>query len=159
MDGVIIDSNPTHKISWENFLIKKGLPFNDDIFNDIISGKTGTTSLRILLGHEISDDVIASYVNEIDEEFQKTLRDADDVRPMPGLLYFLQVIKAAGYKTALATSAPTANVELTLEKTRLREFFDVILDKTNVTKGKPDPEVYLKTISKLGAKKGSMRGI
>ncbi len=153
MDGVIIDSNPTHKISWENFLIKKGLPFNDDIFNDIISGKTGTTSLRILLGHEISDDVIASYVNEIDEEFQKTLRDADNVSPMPGLLYFLQVIKAAGYKTALATSAPTANVELTLEKTRLREFFDVILDKTNVTKGKPDPEVYLKTISKLGVKK------
>ena len=153
MDGVVIDSNPLHEISWKNFLVKKGLPFNDDIFDDIISGKTGSTSLRLLLGPGLADDVITAYVNEIDEEFQKILGDEENVSPMPGLVYFLQVIKAAGYKTALATSAPTANVELTLDKTNLREFFDVILDKTDVSKGKPNPEVYLKTVSQLGIKK------
>lgn len=153
LDGVVIDSNPIHKISWKNFLAKIGLPFNDDIFDNIISGKNGITSLRILLGQEPSNEVITSYVAEIDQEFQKILRDTPKVFPMPGLVNFLQVVKAAGNKTALATSAPPGNVKLILDKISLIEYFDVILDKSDVMKGKPDPEVYLKTVSKLGIHK------
>ncbi len=153
MDGVIIDSNPFHKTSWDQFLLKKGYPYNDEIFDNIISGRTGSTSLRILLGQELTDNVVEDYLEEIDGNFQIILRDAEDVGPLPGLLNFLQLIKSAGYKIALATSAPAGNVVLTLDKTNLREYFDVILDKTDVTHGKPDPEVYLKSVSALGLRK------
>ena len=44
-------------------------------------------------------------------------------------------------------------MDLTLEKTNLRKYFDVILDKTDVTNGKPDPEVYLNTVNRLGTEK------
>ena len=65
----------------------------------------------------------------------------------------MQAIKACGYKTALATSAPPGNVTLTLEKLNLQHYFDVILDQTDVTNGKPDPEVYLNTVDRLGIHK------
>ena len=153
MDGVIIDSNPYHKISWEHFLVKNGHPFNDEIFDNIISGKTGSTSIRLLLGYDLSEEIAAGYLKEIDEDFQDILRQAKDVEPTPGLPAFLQSIRSAGYQTALATSAPPGNVDLTLEKTNLRKYFDVILDKTDVTNGKPDPEVYLNAVNRLGTEK------
>ena len=153
MDGVIIDSNPYHKISWEHFLVKNGHPFNDEIFDNIISGKTGSTSIRLLLGEDLSEEIAAGYLKEIDGDFQEILRQAKDVEPTPGLPAFLQAIRSAGYKTALATSAPPGNVDLTLERTNLRKYFDVILDKTDVTNGKPDPEVYLNAVNRLGTEK------
>ncbi len=153
MDGVIIDSNPYHKISWENFLVKTGYPYSDELFEKTISGQTGTTSLRILFGNELSEGEMDGYLEEIDGEFQKILAKADRVGSLPGLPDFLRAVKGAGHKTALATSAPTGNVDLTLDKINLREFFDLILDKSDVTNGKPDPEVYLKSVSRLGVKK------
>ena len=46
---------------------------------------------------------------------------------------------------AIATSAPTANVDFTMEHTQLRDYFPVIVDDTMVSIGKPDPEVYIKS--------------
>jgi HAD superfamily hydrolase (TIGR01509 family) len=51
---------------------------------------------------------------------------------------------------AIATSAPRANVDFTLEKTHIGKFFDTILDESFVTNGKPEPEIYLKTAAALG---------
>ena len=153
MDGVIIDSNPYHKIAWEHFLEIKGVPFNDNIFNNIISGKTGDTSIRILLGGDLSMELVKGYLEEIDGEFQEILRQTDQLEPVAGVPEFLDRIKKAGHKTALATSAPPGNVDLTMDKLHLREYFDLIIDKTHVTNGKPDPEVYLTTVEKLAVKK------
>jgi beta-phosphoglucomutase len=50
---------------------------------------------------------------------------------------------------AIATSAPRANVDFTLEKTGTAKYFQVILDESFVSKGKPDPEIYLKTAAAL----------
>ncbi len=150
MDGVVIDSNPYHKISWKNFLDKRGIPFNDQIFDEVISGRTGNTSLPILFGKELSEDVTADYVMEIDSEFQEILRQSDDAAPLAGLQELLESARSSGIKTALATSAPPGNVNLTMDKLNFRHYFDVIIDKTEVVHGKPDPEVYLKTLDKLG---------
>ena len=50
---------------------------------------------------------------------------------------------------AIATSAPKANVDFTLAGTGLSPFFETILDDSFVTRGKPDPEIYLKTVAAL----------
>ena len=153
MDGVVIDSNPFHKIAWERFLDRKGVLYEDDVFEKLISGRNGVYPMKVLLGQELTEKEISAFVNEIDQEFQEILGQSEGIEPTPGLLRFLKTIQALGYKTALATSAPSGNVDLILEKTNLRPFFHVILDQTDVTKGKPDPEVYLKTVKKLEAKK------
>lgn len=153
MDGVIIDSNPYHKIAWDRFLTKRGIHFDDDLFDNTLSGRTGISSIRLLMGQELTLEVVNKYVHEIDKEFLKILGQDNNVGPIPGLPGFLKNIKSSGTKTALATSAPPENVDLTLEKTGLRSYFDMILDKNDVTNGKPDPEVYLKTVMKLNAQK------
>lgn len=84
MDGVIIDSNPYHKIAWSNFLKNKGLPFNDEIFYRIISGKTGEGSLRILFEEDLSPEQVEEYLREIDGGFQNILREAENVKPTSG---------------------------------------------------------------------------
>jgi beta-phosphoglucomutase-like phosphatase (HAD superfamily) len=52
-------------------------------------------------------------------------------------------------KTAVASAAPKVNVDFVFEKTGLRPYFDVSIDANDVTRGKPDPEIYLKTAEKL----------
>jgi beta-phosphoglucomutase len=153
MDGVIIDSNPYHKVTWQGFLRKHGIHCDDHVFKNHIAGRPGTSSIPDLFGIHLSEQVINEYMDEVDGTFQETMRQAKDVKPPSGLISFLKSIKAAGHQTALATSAPTMNVDLILEKLQLRPYFDVILDKTDVTNGKPDPEVYLTTVDRLGIQK------
>ena len=57
--------------------------------------------------------------------------------------------KNAGIKTAVATSAPTSNLNFTLDSLGIRNLFDVIVDASGITKGKPDPEIYLKAAELL----------
>jgi HAD superfamily hydrolase (TIGR01509 family) len=67
-----------------------------------------------------------------------------------GLESFLKAIQKAGFPISIGTSAPRANVDFTLSKTRLENYFPVILDESFVNHGKPNPEIYLKVASALG---------
>ena len=153
MDGVLVNSNPYHRIAWKNFLLAKGYPFTDDLFDTVISGRIGNTSLRMIMGQEMPDRVVAGYLEEIDLEFREIFGATEECIHFPGLYEFLETIKSAGIKTALATSAPTGNVNQAIVKLRLQDYFQVIIDKNDVSRGKPDPEVYLTTLARLGIRK------
>jgi HAD superfamily hydrolase (TIGR01509 family) len=62
----------------------------------------------------------------------------------------LEALEKAGIPKAIATSAPRANVDFTLEKTGTGKYFKTILDEAFVSKGKPDPEIYLLTAKAVG---------
>ena len=153
MDGVLVNSNPFHKIAWKNFLLAKGYPFTDELFDTVISGRTGNTTLGMIMDKEMPDRVVAGYLKEIDLEFRKIFGATEECIHFPGLYEFLEAIKSAGIKTALATSAPTENVNQAIEKLQLQDYFHVIIDKNDVSLGKPDPEVYLTTLARLGVSK------
>ena len=55
---------------------------------------------------------------------------------------------------ALATSAPKENVEFVLDNTGLKDKFLIITDASEISKGKPDPEIFLKTAHKMGIDPG-----
>jgi len=150
LDGVVIDSNPFHRLAWEKFLVKRGIPVNEDIFNRVISGTPGDQALRILLGGEITDDQVQMFVNEIDAEYRESIRNSRAFAPMAGLREFLEELKKSGIMIALATSAPVENIDLVLSGLELSEFFGVIIGKSQVKNGKPHPEVYLTAMDMLG---------
>ena len=62
----------------------------------------------------------------------------------------LNSIKKRDKKLAIATTAPKENREFVLNALGLEEYFEVILGEEDVQKGKPDPEIYLKTAELLG---------
>lgn len=150
MDGVVIDSNPFHKIAWEKFLNRLRIPFEDDLFDNVLSGRTGPTSLRLIFGDDLSQEKLDLYLEEVDGNFQTILRESDDVRPIAGVHAFLDQITGNGMRLALATSAPTLNIELGLQKLKLENTFEHIVGKVDVSHGKPHPEVYLTSMKLLG---------
>jgi HAD superfamily hydrolase (TIGR01509 family) len=150
MDGVVIDSNPFHKIAWEKFLSGQGIPFDDQLFDNVLSGRTGPTSLRMIFGEDLSQEKLDLYLEEVDSNYQNILRESEDVRPIAGVHAFLDKINGNGLSLALATSAPTLNIELGLQKLQLENTFEHIVGKVDVTHGKPHPEVYLTSLKLLG---------
>src|SRR5690606_39612399 len=72
--------------------------------------------------------------------------------PLPGLMPFLTELKSAGYRLAVATSAPYPNLEMIIDGLNIRHFFDSILTSEDVQRHKPDPEVYIKSALNLGLK-------
>ena len=105
------------------------------------------------MGEELPAKVVSGYLKEIDLEYRKIFGATEETIHFPGLYEFLEAIKSAGIRTALATSASSENVTQALEKLRLQDYFHVIIDKNDVTRGKPDPEVYLTTVKRLGISK------
>ena len=150
MDGVVIDSNPYHKISWEKFLVGQGMHFDDELFDNVLSGRTAPTSLRMLFGEDIAQEDMDRFMKEVDHNYQTLLRENADVKPIAGLYEFLHQIRNKRIPMALATSAPELNIELGLQKLELENTFQHIIGKVDVTHGKPHPEVYLKALDLLG---------
>jgi HAD superfamily hydrolase (TIGR01509 family) len=150
MDGVVIDSNPFHKIAWGKFLKGKGIACDDAYFDNVLSGKTGPTSLRIIFGEDLSESLMEEYLREVDGNYQSILRESEEELAIEGLYDFLASIKGKVYRLGLATSAPPLNIKLGLEKLGLEGVFEVVVGKADVVNGKPHPEVYLTTVERLG---------
>ena len=150
MDGVVIDSNPYHKIAWGKFLQGKGIPCNDQFFDNVLSGRTGPTSLLIIFGDDLPETLMEEYLAEVDQNYQNILRQSEEVKPIAGIHEFLDSVRGNGYRLALATSAPPLNIELGLEKLKLEGIFEVVVGKVDVIQGKPHAEVYLTTVERLG---------
>jgi len=149
MDGVIIDSNPFHRMAWKEFLERHGVAVTEHMFKNVIFGTTGDQAIRNLLQPDLTIDQLSRYTVEIDTSYRSIISGSEQIFPVNGLYNFLDFIKELGFKIALATSAPPENISLILERLGITEYFDVIVDKTQVTNGKPDPEVYMKTLESL----------
>ncbi|HMI68036.1 MAG TPA: HAD family phosphatase [Cyclobacteriaceae bacterium] len=146
MDGVIVDSNPYHKIALQQFCIKHGHPLTEEQLRTKIYGRTNKEWIAQLFG-QLTPEQVARYADEKEALFRDLYKN--DIRPVKGLIPFLQAIDASSITRAIGTSAPRANVDFTLSGTGTTRFFKVILDESFVTKGKPNPEIYLKVAQAL----------
>jgi HAD superfamily hydrolase (TIGR01509 family) len=146
MDGVIVDSNPTHKIALKQFCKEHGYDLSEKDLRERIYGRTNRDWLLNLLG-ELDEDTIRRYADEKESLFRKLYTD---IQPLKGLIAFLEKVEKARIPRAIATSAPRANVDFTLEKTGIGKYFETILDDSFVTEGKPNPQIYLKSAAALG---------
>lgn len=147
MDGVLIDSNPFHKTALQQFCRKHGHDLSEEELRQRIYGRTNKDWISNLFGN-IDNDLLRQYADEKEALFRELYKN--NVRPLEGLVTFLDLLKANGIPVAIATSAPRANVDFTLHYTGIGKYFETILDESFVSKGKPDPDIYLKTAAALG---------
>jgi len=146
MDGVIVDSNPYHKIALQQFCTRYGHPLAEEQLLTRIYGRTNKEWIAELFG-QLTPEQVASYSDEKEALFREVFKN--EIRPVKGLIAFLEAVKALMIPIAIGTSAPRANVDFTLSKTGTARFFSVILDGSDVTHGKPHPEIYLKVAQAL----------
>lgn len=151
MDGVIIDSNPVHKVALKQFCSKYGFELSEEHLRERIYGRTNKDWIPALFG-ALSPEKVAAYAWEKEALFRELYTET--IAPLAGLTDFLAKLDEHRIGRAIATSAPRENVDFTLEKTGISRFFETILDESFVSRGKPDPEIYLKTAAALGYRPG-----
>ena len=147
MDGVIVDSNPYHKIAIQQFCKEHGHELSDDRLLKQVYGRTNREWITSLFG-AIPEATIVQYTEE-KEELYRQLFDKD-IRPVRGLVSFLNLLEKHHIPRAIGTSAPRSNVDFTLGRTATGKYFDIILNDTFVSHSKPHPEIYLKCAAALG---------
>lgn len=148
MDGVIVDTNPYHKIALRQFAEKYGYFLDEEGLIKKIYGRTNKEWIPNLFGRTMSPEEVSRY----GEEKEKLFRDLyeKDIVEVPGLTEFLEKAAQLGVTMAIGTSAPRSNVDFVLNHTGIGKFFPVILDESHVTHGKPNPEIYLNCAAALG---------
>ena len=148
MDGVLIDSEPLHKRAKELAFAEVGIVLSDSIY-DSYKGRPDATILpEILTARGFSPERIQEVSRrkkQIYEEIEHNLQAVD------GAVEFV-AWAASRYKIALATSATARNREATLGLLGIGDLFHAVVDASGHQRPKPDPEVFLIALEKLGLK-------
>ena len=147
MDGVIVDTNPYHKISLKQFCEKYGYRLNEEDLIGKIYGRTNNEWIQNIFG-PLPKERILELGEEKEAMFRALYKDV--IKPLSGLDNFLKELEDRNIPKAIGTSAPRSNVDFVLEHTHLRTYFTTILDQSDVEHGKPNPEIYLKVAHRLG---------
>lgn len=147
MDGVVVDNHQYHFKAWMAFSEKYKFKLDAEIYRDKFNGKTNADLFRMIFNNP-SQEEMKNYAEEKEGMYQELYRE--HMVPHKGLVEYLEFLKKNRIKIALGTSAPTSNVDFTLDTLRLRHFFEVIVDGAQVERGKPDPQVYQLCAMKLG---------
>ncbi|MBE3558174.1 MAG: HAD family phosphatase [Ktedonobacteraceae bacterium] len=145
LDGVIIDSAEQHRLAWHRLAREEGLPLTDEQF----WATFGQRNDRIItqLWGEMPSERIRSLADRKEQYYRDLVRES--ARALPGAVELLRALSDAGYRQALASSAPVANIELVSEVLDLKRYFNVLVSGEGVPHGKPAPDVFLKAAADL----------
>lgn len=147
MDGVIVNSNPYHKIALQQFARKYSHELEEEEMKKKIYGRTNREWLTNLFG-TLPDEQLIAYAEEKEALYRQLFEK--DIAPVKGLIGFLDLLDRHHIPRAIGTSAPRSNVDFTLLRTATSKYFDIIVDDRSITHSKPHPEIYLKVAQQLG---------
>jgi beta-phosphoglucomutase len=148
MDGVIIHSNPAHKIALHQFCEKYGYHLTEEQLRNKIYGRTNKQWITNLFERDIPPAEMHQLAEEKEGIFRELYKN--DIKALDGLESFLKKMDEQKIARAIGTSAPRSNVDFVMTKTNLRNFFPTILDDSFVVNGKPNPEIYIKCAAAIG---------
>ena len=146
MDGVLVDTSEFHFETWLQVLSERGIYFSREIFKDIF-GMNNFDILSYLLGEPPTPEQVAEIAGRKEDVFRQAIRGR--IMPMPGVVEWLRRLSAWGVRQAIASSAPSANIDFLVDELGIRNRFDAIVSG-NELPGKPDPAVFLEAARRIG---------
>ena len=148
LDGTLADSSEYHWRSWQDVLAAEGVRISREQFRATF-GWRNSEILRLWLGEDAEGDRIARVGDGKEEAYRAFLR-AEGIEPLPGAAEWVRALQAQGWRQAIASSAPRANIEVMVEALHFGSLLDGWLGAEDVSRGKPDPEVFLTGARRLG---------
>ena len=148
LDGTLVDTAQQHFASWVDVFGPRGVTLSPELFLRTF-GRRNIDVLRDLLGDHLSDDE-ALQIGAAKEQRYRQLVLAGDLMTLPGVDQWLTRLRAAGWRQAIASSAPHANIEAILDVLDLHAAFDAIVGDEDVQRGKPDPQAFRIAAARLG---------
>ena len=147
MDGVLVDSNPFHVQKWIEFLHERGIPYNAEDLPKQILGSRNDTALRRFFGRDLPKGEIEKLSEDLEARFRAAFRP--HAQPLLGLKTLMDECRAEGIPLAVASSAMTKNVDFVVDTLKLRSYFASIVTGDDVSRPKPDPEIYIQAAERL----------
>lgn len=153
LDGVLCHTDEYHYLAWKRVSDKLGLHFDREM-NNLLRGVSREESFIIILGKnsapienfnikEVLEEKNNIYISYLEKMSEKDLSNSiKDV---------LHILKDKGIKLAVGSSSK--NARLILKKLGITEIFNIIVDGNDISKSKPDPEVFSKAQTRLGIEK------
>jgi HAD superfamily hydrolase (TIGR01509 family) len=141
-DGVVIDSSVAHERSWEVLAVAEHLTLPSDHFIRGF-GKRNEFIIPEILGWTREPAEIKRLSDKKEALYREIARQGN-VRLLPGVRELTAALGPAGIRCIIGTSTHKANLELSFELFGIGHLFDGAISSEDVTRGKPDPEVFLK---------------
>ena len=151
-DGVVIDSSAAHEESWEMLGREVGKPMPEDHFERGFGQKNQFIIPEIL--QWTSHPAEVERLGDRKEELYREILAQTGVTCIPGIEDFLKRLCRAGIPCAVGSSTPRQNLETILEVVGFRRYFQALVCAEDVSRGKPDPEVFLTCASRLERETG-----
>ena len=152
-DGVLVDSLEFHTQAWFEMGRRTGLNFTPEFIHETF-GMTNPSIFKRLLGDSISPNNIQRYSDLKEVCYRDVARGK--IQLMDGVREVLDALTAHGVKLAIGSSGVLPNLELTVNECGLDGRFAAIASLEDITRGKPDPQVFLVAAKKAGALAGTL---
>ncbi|MBJ6368272.1 beta-phosphoglucomutase [Snuella sedimenti] len=144
LDGVIVDTAKYHYLAWKALAKSIGIDFTVHQ-NEQLKGISRESSLNKILewgNKTLPKDKFMELMKEKNNQYLSYITTMDENEILPGVTQILDYISQRKHPIALGSASK--NSKIILQKVNLLDWFDAIVDGNNVTKAKPDPEVFLK---------------
>lgn len=158
-DGVVLDTSDQLFQGYKKIFDRYNAKYTEKDFNEIYGLKTKEHFKKIFLDNniKISNTEVNELVTERDEYYRELC--SKNLKALPGVNNLLKELKNNGLKVGLASSSSKGNLNFLLPKIGLYTYFDQIIAGTDVSNGKPNPEIYLKTCERLEVNPSDCVGI
>ncbi len=147
LDGTLADSEESHWLAWRQVMEEEGIAITRGQFLATF-GQRNDTVLAGWLGMHANEPQVDRIGAAKEAAFRRLVRTRGCVS-LPGALDWVQRLGRRGWRQAIASSAPRANIGVMLEALGIASRFDAIVSSEDVTVGKPDPQVFLAAASRL----------
>ncbi len=150
LDGVVVYTDKYHYLGWKQLADEQGWRF-DESLNDQLRGVSRMASLQVILDHngiELSEDEKERLASRKNEYYKKLLESIDDDAVVSGSIEFIAALRTQGLRIGLGSSS--RNAAMVLDKLGITELFDAIVTGHDITRSKPDPQIFLMGAEQLG---------
>ena len=148
MDGTLLDSAEYHWLSWREILASERFELAHEQFVATF-GQRNDTILRDWLGADLPINEIERIGAAKEARYRELVRSSG-ITLLPGVEHWLRQLRADGWRQAVASAAPRANVEAIVAALDIAAYFDAISSAEDVQRGKPDPQVFLVAAERVG---------
>ena len=147
LDGTLVDSGDYHWRSWRDTMREEGIELTYQQFLDSF----GQRNDRILTNWLGADAELSRLerIGDAKEALYRELARREGLVALPGAREWVTRLHEQGWHQAIASSAPRANVELMIEVVGIRPLIDAFVSAEDVTRGKPDPDVFFAAASRV----------
>lgn len=147
LDGVLVDSYQAHFESWRQLYGEVGVDYSEEQFAADF-GRTSRDILQRRLGRQVADEQIRQLDQRKEALFREILRQ--NFPAMDGAVELIDALVADGFLLAVGSSGPPENIALCLEKLGKEAKFRAVVTGQDVSRGKPDPQVFQLAAERLG---------